>query len=139
MREEYNISLPLSDGIIFRKIRQYEIARNRPQTLKWRSRLSQSKRRDLKQLRTQKNLIPLQEAFDALLDFPGLWRALEIGTFHRILPMKCPVVSACYIFPEIETDFLLGAGALSTPRQISMGRNHGQVVYLVGQPFGGTD
>jgi hypothetical protein len=65
MREEYNISLPLSDGIIFRKIRQYEIARNRPQTLKWRSRLSQSKRRDLKQLRTQKNLIPLQEAFDA--------------------------------------------------------------------------
>jgi hypothetical protein len=93
MREDYHQSLPLNDGVVFQKIRQYEKARDWTQARKWRSRLSQSKQQDLRQLCRSKKLRRLRKALDALLQYPGLWDPLEIGTFHRILPMKCPAVS----------------------------------------------
>lgn len=31
-------------------------------------------------------------AFYALVDFPGLWRPIQLGTLHRLLTLKCEEV-----------------------------------------------
>lgn len=56
------------------------------------ARLSESGRKDIKQLQTRHDLQPLTYALDELLPYIGLWPALQIGTFHRIINLKCPEV-----------------------------------------------
>ena len=44
----------------------------------------------------------LQCAFDHLLPFTGFWPALQIGTFHRLLSLRCPEASLSYHLLELE-------------------------------------
>ncbi|CUS07176.1 unnamed protein product, partial [Tuber aestivum] len=87
-----------SDGEIFRKLRLYsrsgqvELERNM-----W-CQLSPSKQRDLKQLLANE---PLRTAFDNLLDWPGLWPSMKLGTFHRLLTMRYVWRRICVDRPDI--------------------------------------
>lgn len=60
------------------------------------ARLSESKRRDVIQLQKMAlqsiEMSSLCEAFDRLLPYIGLWSALQLGTFHRLLTLRCPEV-----------------------------------------------
>ena len=62
---------------------------------RWLARLSDCKRKYLKQFQQRKEMRGLAHAFDRLLPFTGMWPALQIGSFHRILNLKCPEVSRC--------------------------------------------
>ena len=56
------------------------------------ARLSESGRKDIKQLLTRQDLRLFTRALDELLPYVGLWPALHIGTFHRVINLKCPEV-----------------------------------------------
>ena len=60
---------------------------------RWLARLTECKRKDLKQLQKRVELKSFNTSLDKLLPFVGFWPALQIGTFHRILNLKCPEVS----------------------------------------------
>ena len=60
---------------------------------RWLSRLSECKRKDLKQLQSRQELKRLTTALNQLLPYVRLWPALQIGTFHRLLNLKCPEAS----------------------------------------------
>ena len=38
-----------------------------------------------------------RDSMDALIPYTGLWSALRIGTFHRLLPLRCPEELAHYL------------------------------------------
>ena len=59
---------------------------------RWLARLSESGRKDIKQLLTRQDLRIFTHALDELLPYVGLWPALQIGTFHRVINLKCPEV-----------------------------------------------
>ena len=61
---------------------------------KWLARLSPEKRRNV--LRVESSLVmrEVRDSLDALIPFTGLWPALEIGQFQRILVIHCPEVPA---------------------------------------------
>ena len=84
------------DGDIYRHWRRALKDRDKAEEQKWLAMLSETKKRDLLQMekRTYKDvqMYHLQQGFDALLPFIGLWPALQIGTFHRILSLRCPEV-----------------------------------------------
>jgi len=44
-----------------------------------------------------------QDALDSLLPFLGLWPALKIGTFHRVLTLRCPEEMTQYLVRIRET------------------------------------
>ncbi|KAI9732138.1 MAG: hypothetical protein M1834_004234 [Cirrosporium novae-zelandiae] len=106
LRESYDNNRPYTDGEIFRNIRFHQKAGNTVAEGKWMARLTMSKLKDLRQLQRQEALIPLLRAFDTLLDFPGLWPRLQLGTFHRLLTMHCPEELAHYLY-HIENDWTL--------------------------------
>ncbi|KAL8742602.1 MAG: hypothetical protein Q9190_004942 [Brigantiaea leucoxantha] len=61
-------------------MRQDEIEEKR-----WLARLTECKRKDLKQLQRRAELRPVNNALDKLLPFNGFWPALQIGTFHHFV------------------------------------------------------
>lgn len=87
--EQYENSKGFDDGYIFQSLRHYQRLGDQAGENKWLARLSQSKRRDLKQLQRSSAFRDLREALDDLLSLPGLWQAFRIGTFHRLLTMRC--------------------------------------------------
>ena len=93
IRDEYANARNFCDGDIFQQIRQSQLSRNVQAESRWLARLSEGKRKDLKQLQRRPELKPLAEALDNLLPFVGFWPSLQIGTFHRVLNLKCPEVS----------------------------------------------
>lgn len=92
--EDYCNSIPFSDGEIFWKIRTYSRAGDATAEHRWWARLSETKRKDLKHLLKNFNLAP---AFDRLLDFPGLWPPIRLGTLHRLLALHCDEVRQDYL------------------------------------------
>ncbi len=84
--EGYANTQRFSDGEIFWKIRFYHRARDARAEQKWWARLTETKRKDLKQL--LKNDL-FTNAFDDLLEMPGLWQPIKLGTLHRLLALKC--------------------------------------------------
>lgn len=56
---------------------------------KWWARLTETKRKDLRQLLKDERYAV---AFDALLDWPGLWTTIKLGSLHRLLCLKCDEV-----------------------------------------------
>ncbi|KAI9736725.1 MAG: hypothetical protein M1834_000929 [Cirrosporium novae-zelandiae] len=101
--EEYANSKNFCDGDIFRNIRHHQRNDNTAQATKWLARLSEGKRQDLKRLRKADDLTELRLAFDKLLPFTGLWPALQIGTFHRLLALKCPEELCHYLEAVFQT------------------------------------
>ena len=100
IREDYANSRNFCDGDIFQQIRYCQKRQDHAGEGRWFARLSECKRKDVKQLQKRKELQPLASALDELLSYVGFWPALQIGTFHRVLNLKCPEVSAdsssCY-------------------------------------------
>ena len=96
LREWYSNSTDYSDGEIFRYIRLGEQRGDVLGVKKWMARLSESKRTDILKLKRQAEksnaMAAFQSALDALLPYVGLWPAFQIGTFHRLLQMRCPEV-----------------------------------------------
>lgn len=80
-------SCPFNDGHIFRQIRLHHNTQNTYYEKKWLARLSPGKQRDLKQLIEWYPSVTT--ALDRLLPFLGLWQALQLGTFHRLLSIRC--------------------------------------------------
>ncbi|CBX95206.1 hypothetical protein LEMA_P023580.1 [Plenodomus lingam JN3] len=74
------------DGDIFRKIRYYHREKDAEAENRWWARLDKSKPKDLRQLLKRHKLA---SAFDALIDFPGLWAKIQLGALHRLLTLKC--------------------------------------------------
>ncbi|ERF68657.1 hypothetical protein EPUS_05718 [Endocarpon pusillum Z07020] len=97
IQEEYSNSRQFCDGDIYRSLRHHQLNRNINEAGKWQARLSASKRKDVRQL--HERYPHLTEAFDSLLPVIGLWAAVEIGTFHRILTLRCPEVM-CNMLPS---------------------------------------
>ncbi|KAG0124878.1 hypothetical protein HOY82DRAFT_493588 [Tuber indicum] len=85
-QDGYANSKRISDGEIFRRIRLYNQSGQRDLERNMWCYLSVSKRRDLRQLLATK---PLRKAFDNLLQWPGLWPPIRLGTLHRLLTMRC--------------------------------------------------
>ena len=80
------------DGDIFRYLRYGQIKQDSIEEKRWLARLTECKRKDLKQLQRRVELQSFNTGLDKLLPFVGFWPALQIGTFYRILNLKCPEV-----------------------------------------------
>ncbi|KAI9893034.1 MAG: hypothetical protein M1814_000918 [Vezdaea aestivalis] len=111
LREAWVNTQPYSDGEIMRRIRMYQNSKEVATEKKWWARLSRSKQRNLKQLQKSPKLWRL---VDQLLGFPGLWEPVQLGAFHRLLPLGCTDVrpSAPRILSELTT---AGGDMLSGP------------------------
>ena len=102
-----------SDGDIFRHLRHCSLRNEQSGKAKWLSRLSESKRRDLNQLERfaeeDKEMERFRNSLDELIPYIGLWPALKLGTFHRLLPLRCPEELTHYLRKVKATwDFILG-------------------------------
>ncbi|KAK3672623.1 hypothetical protein LTR78_007435 [Recurvomyces mirabilis] len=86
LAEEYRNEQAFSDGEIFHKIRTYHHEGSKAAEGRWWARLSQTKRKDLRQLLKDTRFA---DAFDALLPWPGLWATIRLGSLHRLLTLKC--------------------------------------------------
>ncbi|KAL5354472.1 hypothetical protein ACLOAV_000561 [Pseudogymnoascus australis] len=84
--EEYSNEEKPSDGEMYRKIRQYHFQRNYSFETRWKARLQGNR---AKNLGTLLGNVELTEAFDALLDIPGLWDGMMITTLHTVMAMDC--------------------------------------------------
>ncbi|KAF2278978.1 uncharacterized protein EI97DRAFT_413974, partial [Westerdykella ornata] len=82
------------DGEVFRKIRIYHNCGDIESENRWWTYLDNSKPKDLRQLIKHKNLI---SAFDALVDIPGLWSKVHLGSLHRLLKLRCDEEMICYL------------------------------------------
>lgn len=80
----------VSDGEIFRKLLLSKRENDRAAEKKWWARLTETKRKNLQQLLRD---TVLAAAFYGLLDWPGLWTPIQLGTLHRLLTLKCSEVS----------------------------------------------
>ena len=96
LREDYSNSKNFCDGDIYRNIRYHQRHCQEEAVGKWLARLSETKRRDLLQLQKMavdcQQMSKFQDALDDLIPYSGLWSALQIGTFHRLLTLRCPEV-----------------------------------------------
>lgn len=124
LREEYANERNFCDGDIYRHLRHSQLSGNSTEEGRWLARLSECKRKDVKQLQRRSELRPLTSALDNLLPFSGFWPALQIGTFHRLLSLKCPEVSFVSRHESHNHSLCsLGAGMLSPPHPDTMGLN----------------
>lgn len=93
VREEYSNALNFSDGDIFRHLRHCSLRNEQSGRAKWLFRLSESKRRDLRQLKRfaeeDKDMERFRNSLDDLIPYIGLWPALKLGIFHRLLSLRC--------------------------------------------------
>ncbi|KAI9777791.1 MAG: hypothetical protein M1839_008586 [Geoglossum umbratile] len=86
IQEQHPNSQPDSDGEIFQKIRFYHKHNNTQAENKWWARLTNAKQKDVKQLLKKEAFVPV---LDELLEIPGLWSTVKLGTLHRFLTLKC--------------------------------------------------
>lgn len=93
LAEQYENEQAHCDGEIFRKIRQYHRLANKDGENKWWSRLTETKRKDLRQLLKDERYASV---FDAMLPWPGMWTPIRLGSLHRLLTMRCDEVRALF-------------------------------------------
>lgn len=91
---DFENTQPYNDGVIFREICLQRGDEDSQKT--WMARLAAnpSKLRDFRQLLRQQRQLPLLNELKSLCAIEGLWQDFKIGTFHRILTMRCTEVSA---------------------------------------------
>ena len=96
IRNEYLNARSWFDGDVFRHLRRCHLLGDENGKMKWLSRLSAAKQRDVQILGKRKGVHDkaFAESLDSLIDFTGLWPALQLGTFHRLLSLRCPEVGA---------------------------------------------
>lgn len=94
LQEESSKSLQLTDGEIYRTLRQHQIHHNFAQEQKWWAKFeSEGRRKDIRRLQRIKLLV---QAFDKLLPYIGLWEPLKCSQIERLLGFKCHDVSVLY-------------------------------------------
>jgi len=108
IQQEYANALNFCDGDIFRHLRYAQKEGSLAKQGRWIARLSKQKWEAVRRLQTKDSFKALNQAFDSLLDYEGLWPALQIGNLHKILAMQCPEVSR------------------------SMGQNQGMLTHYIG-------
>jgi hypothetical protein len=89
---EYLNSLNITDGEILRQILLCHQECNQREVGEWMSRLSKTKRKEVKQLMGHSMFL---KAFTDLLPLPGLWVGIKLGALHRFLTLKCDEVNPC--------------------------------------------
>lgn len=93
IRETYSNSTNFCDENIYRYMRQCSLDDESAQERVWLERLFFSKRRDVLQLQratiNDRHMRDFRNALDNLIPFVGLWSDLMIGTFHRLLTLRC--------------------------------------------------
>ena len=90
LAEDYLNEKASTDGEIFYKIRLYHHKQDKNAENKWWARLTENKRKDLRQMLRDERYA---EAFDSMLAWPGLWSTIKLGSLHRLLCLKCDEVS----------------------------------------------
>ncbi|QKX63179.1 uncharacterized protein TRUGW13939_10348 [Talaromyces rugulosus] len=87
--EEYSDQQKVTDGEIYRKIRQYEAGQNELFRERWLARFSRSSQERFEQIDKRKNR-GLRCGFDSLLPIPGLWRGgMRVSMMHRVIASNC--------------------------------------------------
>ena len=112
IRVEYSNTLNFCDGDIFRHLRHCNLCNEFKNEQKWLVRLSESKRKDVKQLQKMaekdEQMKLFRDSLDKLIPITGLWPALKIGTFHRLLSLRCPEELCHYLLRIKNTwDYIL--------------------------------
>ena len=98
---------------------------NKPRRRKWLARLSKSKRDDLirleKRAEEDSSMREFRDSLDALIPFTGLWPAMQLGTFHRLLTIHCPEVDiiSLHNISSVLT-IVLGNDAIPTSSQANV-------------------
>ncbi|KAL9082764.1 MAG: hypothetical protein Q9165_008786 [Trypethelium subeluteriae] len=98
LRSEDANSHAFSDGDIYRHLRFYQLNHDDVQAQSWLARLSRRKQVDVGLLASK--LTPVYNALDRLLPFVGLWGAVQLGTLHRILSLRCEE-ELCYYLNRV--------------------------------------
>ncbi|CAI6338124.1 unnamed protein product [Periconia digitata] len=107
--QSYQHEHKFSDGIIFRNIRKAKRDGRIDDENLWWARLTDGKRRDLRQLIKNKTLIT---GFDNLLQYPGLWDPVQLGTLHRLHGLRCEEELANYLAHIKDVwSFIVGDGS----------------------------
>lgn len=109
-----------TDGEIFYKIRQYNKDNDKANELKWWARLTETKRKDLRQLLKYQRYVDI---FDSMLQWPGLWTPIKLGCLHRLLGMRCDEVCS---HGDTSTELLL-IGYRSFSLTLNMSHRHGVI------------
>lgn len=87
IRDKFSHEQKFCDGEIFRQIRYYQVVDVQPGVAaKWTARLTPTKKHDLKQLL---KIDHVENCFDNLISYPGLWHPIQLGSLHRLLTLKC--------------------------------------------------
>jgi len=87
--EEYANEGKLSDGEVYRKIRNYQSQKQSSLEMQWWTRLSPHRARNLKQLLRHREFTV---AFDAFLEIPALLTGMRISTLHKMFAIRCDKV-----------------------------------------------
>ena len=84
--ESYGHENTFKDGHIVRMILKYHLMGPKQAEMRWRGRLTKTKLHNLNKLL---KLDGFGAALSKLLNFPGIWSGLELGSLHRLLYLKC--------------------------------------------------
>ncbi|TLS23239.1 uncharacterized protein PpBr36_06774, partial [Pyricularia pennisetigena] len=108
---QYSHESRYSDGDVYRMIRKCEVEHDRD---KWLCRLSKAKRKALGTLlKNQK----ITEAFDKLMEFPGVIAGLQLGNIHRHLALHIDEEVLCYLEYVYKTwDYILQTDECPPPK-----------------------
>lgn len=88
-REKYVNERNFCDDDIFRNLRQCQLNKNETKKNRWFVKLSNCKRKNIKQFQRRKELKVLILVLNRLLNIVKFWSTLQIEMFHRILSLKC--------------------------------------------------
>lgn len=86
--EEYSEKRP-SDGEVYYRMRRYHFQRNFSFEMRWKSRLRGKRPKCLQSLLLNETMT---DAFDDLLDIPGIWGGMRITTLHKMKALTCDKV-----------------------------------------------
>jgi hypothetical protein len=91
MRGHSDNSQKDGDGHIFQQILYYQEQGDEEEANRWLAKWSfnPSKVRDFHQLQNSIVARSLKRRLNENRHYPGLWEDFEMGTFHRILSMRC--------------------------------------------------
>ena len=95
---EYSDGDNLSDGEIYRNVRHCERERDLYSKGQWMTRLSRQGKKSLELLDKYEGL---KDAFDNLLDIPGLWEDMRLSTLYKLTSMKCNDVGLLSCSPRL--------------------------------------
>ncbi|KFZ13857.1 hypothetical protein V501_03496 [Pseudogymnoascus sp. VKM F-4519 (FW-2642)] len=98
--EEYTKEEKPSDGELYYNIRQYHRQKNYSFKMRWMARLKGVRKKNMTYLLKHEELT---DAFDSLLDIPGLWGGMMITTLNKVVATATPKQHIKYLTHIKET------------------------------------